>query len=549
MGPASLRQTLVRRLVVSFLAARTHTLLALTTARFRHFEQLADVQMLAVLACVFSEHSSTRISRQSSGLDEQDMRTGNSGRSLLPSWAAAPEVDPALKGSFGYYPSEEVAWSLHQPSVPKVSKRDEAHLLSSTPHSTGSSVGASASDPVTPFSTGVTPPLSYRPSRISLELSNSQTQSLSMSPEQHRVAHRSNSNLASAFAVSLSRPFSFNASASSSPPATYSKKRLSPVGSYAGGPAPLGVTWGSSSAFGRSSPITEDPNSMFALSKTDDEEDISGVKQPSVGILLKNQDLFDLEGYASVPLLNPDNEWKYQAYRNAYAYMLAVWEMPMASCEVLKYNRLSTSRPNSTPDTDKDHNTSLIPLGKDSGKPVDAPGKEKLSLRFMRTCTTCGKVEHREQASQNSLKCSTCTKKQGILSCILCTEIITGLSSPCLACGHVVHSACRSQILAHDLDGGGECVSGCGCICADYIVVEVEMPLEPLSSVPSTRTLLGANEQEQHGWLDEDVDLWEDVAYESLAKNLGGVGRGIKGRHITPNASQIWRGKKEVGSG
>ena len=519
----------------------------LIAVRFRHFEQLADVQMLALLACVFSEHRLTRTSRQSSGLAKKPMRGGEAGHFLPITWAAASEAHPSFKGSNDYYPSQEVAWSLHQPALPKVSKPDGAQLITSTPHSTGSSVGASTSDPTTPFSTGVTPPQSYRPSRINYERSNSQTQSLSTSPEQYRLAHRSSSNLATAFAsVSFSRPFSFSASASSSPPATYSKKRPSPVGSYAAGPAPLGVTWGGSSVFGRSSTITEDPKPISVLSNTDDEDDMPGVKEPSIGIRLKNQNLFDLEGYASVPLLNLDHEWKYQAYRNAYANMLTVWEMPLASCEVLKYNRLSTSPSKSPPDVDKDHQTSLITLGKDSEKAVDTPDKERLGLRMMRTCTNCGKVAQHGQTSHLGPKCSICTKKQGILSCVLCTEIVIGLSSPCLACGHVVHSACRLQILVSDLDAKGECISGCGCVCADHAVVEVEMGPEPLSSVPSTRTLMGANEQEQHGWLDDrDDDLWEDVAaYESLAKNLGGTGRGVKGRHLTPKASQIWRGKK-----
>ena len=516
------------------------------SVRFRHFEQLADVQMLALLACVFSEHPITRTSPQSSRLAKKATRSRKFAHLLPSSWVAPSEMYTSLNGSIDYFPSQEVAWSLRQPTFTKVSKVDGPQLINSTPHSTGSSVGASTSDPNTPFSTGVTPPQSYRPSRISFERSNSQTLSLSTSPEQYRLAHRSSSNLANAFAsVSFSRPFSFTASASSSPPATYSKKRPSPVGSYAAGVAPLGVTWGGSSVFGRNSTITEDPQPLSVRSNSDDEEGMPGAKESSIGIRLRNQNLFDLEGYATVPLLNPDLRWKYQAYRNAYANMLTVWEMPMMSCEVLKYNQVSSSPLKGSSDLDKDHDASVITLGKESEKAVDAPDEERLGVRLMRTCTTCGKTAQHGQASDPVLKCSICTKKQGILSCVLCTEIIIGLSSPCLACGHVVHPACRLQILNSDLDTKGECISGCGCICADHAVVEVEVAPEPLSSVPSTRTLMEANEQEQHGWLDDkDDDLWEDVAaYESLAKNLGGTGKGVKGRYLTPKTSQIWRGK------
>lgn len=532
---------------MSYLENNIYTACA-DAARFRYFERLADVQMLALLACVFSEHPITRTSRQSSVLVKKPMRSGEFAHYLQSSPVATSEVYPSLQSFVDYYPSREVAWSLHQPLLPKVSKVHGTQLLGSTPHSTGSSVGASTSDPNTPFSTGVTPPQSYRPSRINFERSNSQSQILSTSPEQYRLAHRSSSNLASAFAsVSFSRPFSFAASASSSPPAPYSKKRPSPVGSYAAGPASLGVTWGGSSVFGWSSTITEGPKPISDLSNSEYEEDMLGTKEPSIGIRLKNQDLFDLEGHASVPLLDPDDEWKYQAYRNSYANMLTVWGMPMASCEVLKYNQLSKPPRNAPIHMGKDLDTSLITLGRGSKKAVDASDEERLVVRWMRTCTTCGKVaSHGRAGSHDISKCSVRKKKQSIMSCVLCTEIVVGLSSPCLACGHVVHSACRSQILASDLDTRGECISGCGCVCADHVVVEVETAPDPLSSVPSTRTLMGANEQEQHGWLDDqDDDLWEDVAaYESLAKNLGGLGRGMKGRHLTPKPSQIWRGQE-----
>lgn len=89
----------------------------------------------------------------------------------------------------------------------------------------------------------------------------------------------------------------------------------------------------------------------------------------------------------------------------------------------------------------------------------------------------------------------------------------------------------------------GECVTGCGCFCADHLVVNVQTPVSTYGTMPSiSASGIFANEQEELGWRDvgEDIeaaesDAWEDVAYESLARNLGG-------KFLTPKPSQIWRG-------
>ena len=129
--------------------------------------------------------------------------------------------------SLDYFPSDAIAWSLYQPSVP----RPRTPKIAYTPHeahgSYNSLMGCWGNDPATTlYSPSTTPPL-YGFARGSSDPLYSQGHSLSTSPEmRHTQVRRSNSTLASNLAASLSRPFS-----SSSPP---SKKKLSPVESMLG---------------------------------------------------------------------------------------------------------------------------------------------------------------------------------------------------------------------------------------------------------------------------------------------------------------------------
>lgn len=431
----------------------------------------------------------------------------------------------------GYFPSEEVARSLLESEILDEQASLDPSKEISNPHSGNSSLGASHSDSPALFPTGSNLPSNNRHIRTSFERTDSQLTNVSTSPEQHRQAHRSNSNLASAFAASFSRPFSFSASASSSPPNVYPKKRVSPVGSYLAN-APAGVTWGTTSFLGKPSNTTEDPKSAYSLSLSEAEDELCANRKPTFRIKLKNQDQFHNDGYATVPLLDPSQQWRYHAYRESYANMLYIWRMPLVRCELLKANgNLASSLSHS----DQYLGSSPLAIGKLTADGLSNDGH--LGLDFQPHCTMCFASLKQRNSSQ---KCPFCRSSQTPLTCLFCLSLIRGLGSPCLSCGHVLHLSCRSVLTASssDVPGHSQCISGCGCNCILQTVVEVEYPSRRKSSTSITITGDALSEEEIPAWKDaspDEEDLWGDVAYESLAKNLGA-------RYLTPRPSQIWRG-------
>lgn len=502
----------------------------LNFSRFCHYEQLADVQMLALLSCVFSEPQG----RPKASITGRDRSTPTSSLDYNDS------PDGLLEGLSNYYPSQDIAKAQLARVQPDLSVQINFQHMHSGPHSAASSTGPPLSD----LSTSGTPPTNYRPLRASFERRESQATSLSTSPEQLRHTHRSNSNLG-ALAASFKSSLPFSASAASSPPKMYSKKRLSPAPSYLGTSA-SSMAWNPSDFFAKSSTITEDPRSTFSLSVSDTEEEITPVpKKPAFSVKLKNQDQFHNDGYANVPLLDPNQEWQYRAYREAYAHLLYIWDMPLARAEILKYNRplTETSSPRKS--------SSLLSIGKAS-LAVTAANSADLALDFSSRCRSCSSLLPTKNASR---RCSNCSVKQRPLTCILCNTFIRGLSSPCLNCGHVLHACCRELLLSQQPDKAPtECPSGCGCICADYTIGEIELPAPKqayeLSPAITVIGDAGMNEQEQLGWKDSgtstgDVNV---AAYDSLARNLQlkprieGAVRGGVGRR---RSSQIWRGRKD----
>ncbi len=486
--------------------------------------------MLAMLSCVLSGSPSEKCFG-----DTDDLRLRSQ-----PQLTSSNRLGGRKDAPNCYFPSFEVTRNLLRPPLPRTSKLEKRL---SGPQSTSSSIGATTSDPMTPYSTGATPPDLYRPPATSFERADPQLSTISTSSELHRNTYRSSSNLASTFAASFSRPFSFSASVSTSPPTANPGKRLSPAGSYIGAPPPS-VTWGATSFFSKPSTISEDPKSAYSISVSDTEEDIAVPKAPVFTTKLKNQDQFCNEGYTNMSLLDPDQSRRYHAYRESYAHMLFVWDMPLARCEVLQYNSelqfISSFSPKSIPGFP----SSLIAIGKSTAESPLSGEERGLRLGLRTHCTTLASEDIQRHGDQ---RCANGASSESPLTCILCAEIIRGLSSPCLACGHVLHIACRSIILSqvNTTTGDWECISGCGCRCASHSVMEVEAPL--VHSVSPSPTVVGgiSKEQEQHKWgekLQNDDDTWEDiaredVAYESLAR--------VRERYITPKPSQIWRGAED----
>ena len=493
--------------------------------------------MLAMLSCVLSEPL---------------------GNSTASSYGAPDQWPSSIDSDFSEldacYPSAQTAHELYSVDSP-----DLQYAIRLNGSTARSSTSPSAASPLkesfTPVPRSIFPSLDFRQSRTTLERQDSQSTSLSISPEHLRHVPRSNSNLASAFAASLSRPFSFSTSTSSSPP-TRPRKRLSPAGSYLG-THPV-VSWSTASIFSKASTIAEDPGPTHSLSVSDVEEDTRPVRPPVFKTKLKNQDQFPDEESANVPLLDPENEWRYRAYRDAYAHMLFVWDLPIAMCELLKYNgETSPASPSSTKES-----SSELAIGKSASSNSATTNQ---GLRVLQTCSTCNSALPDPVAGDGHSTCHTCAALKTPLTCLFCTSIIHGLASPCLSCGHVLHSSCRALLLTDqatraffsnnhndndDLEAA-YCVSGCGCHCSsDQATVEIlDVPrdqphqtiredLEPVVGTQHEHAdLVIADSQSQSQTAGKgEHQAWQDVVYESLARNL------VAPRSLTPKTSQIWRG-------
>ncbi len=494
----------------------------LTLFRIRHYEGLADVQMLAMLSCALNEHRGT--SGPLSYMVEQ---------SILPKPESA--LYRHWNGTREYYPSEEVAKArLHTPFLETTCEVDNQNIHSGT-HSANSSTGAPLSD----LSASGTPPAYYRPLRANFERRGPQTASLSTSPEQLRHTHRSNSNL-SALGAPLSRPLPFSNSVASSPPNAFPKKRLSPAGSYLG-TSTSANTWNPSHIFSRSSTITEDLKSSFTLSMSDMEEDVPrGPNKPAFATILKNQDQFNNDGYAQVPFLDPRQD-KYRHYREAYAHLLYVWGLPIARAEMLKYSDASTAAR-----VLPAQSASLLSIDK-AGQVNTQPSMEDQHLVLRDHCTSCAAILPLKSKTH---RCQDCPASQAAVICLLCDTFIQGLSSPCFNCGHVLHIACRELLFTQAAeDVPLECISGCGCICDDHIIITMETPttavdgpssiaqdeVSPALTIVRDGTATGEQEQSERS----DDRQWEDMAaYESLARNLQ------PRNEVKPKGSQVWRRRK-----
>lgn len=488
-----------------------------------------------MMSCVLSQYPF--ISPSKGGDSHQEQISGSSNHSdydlprLLP---------PECEAQQWYWPSPEVAISLLQSETPPWVKPDHANLRIDPP-SIVSSLGASSSDPHTPFSTGVTPPSSYKLDRTVPNRSDLPSQVLSTSPEHIRHPQRSNSNLAGTFTASLPRPFTFNASASSSPPSSTIKKRESPAGSYVGG-LPPSVTWGTTSIFGRSWSANEEPSrSKNAIMDSRLNRTRCNNRQASINISLKDQGMFSDEGYSAAPLLDCVQDYQLQQYKDEYAHLLLVWELPVVKTEVLQYSSASLSQNGPSKATSTISDVTPISIGR-KNKIMVAEFIEKPILALEMFCVDCSCAMGLESGIPQS-KCPSCRSRPVPLFCVFCDELIRGVAAPCIGCGHVLHAACISLSISRSLSPeGGTCSSGCDCQCTEQVMVEVVWPRDRFAPSSAPSTIKEADEADNVTQTD-DHSVWEDVAYESLAKNLAVGGA----KSLKPKTSQVWRGREKRG--
>jgi hypothetical protein len=510
---------------------------------FAHFESLADVQMLAMLSCIFSEPISNDVASRSD------------------SHMTQPQTPLSMKTpafSLDYFPTDIAAWSKHHktPINSTVSTPKTAHTPSGLYGSVGSSTGAWGSDPASAsYSCGETPPL--RSSRGSLEHLYQQTQSLSTSPDNPRGFRRANSGIASSFAASFSRQFS-NTISSSPPNPPPSRKRPSPVADMVSSLAPSTITWGNTTVLGS---VREQSNTARS-SLSDDEGSKDGYKPAictGITMTMENPNAFDDEGCITAGLLDPTHSSLYASYRKAYAELLYIWGHPLARLEILKFNGLKDAFSEVDIPDNKSFATSLLSNKSNASNLESSPtitlGKKDhsapLSPGFdqgLDVTGYCLKHESRLEPLVSSTgggaigRCERCKNKiQRQLRCTICMEPISALFSPCLSCGCATHQHC---LLEYHSYGSTECPGGCDCDCGDKSSIGLVESWEVLTSaIERMRALdeksssMGKEQEPLHEWDGEAKSDWDtghlDIpgggfgrGYSTISKRLVGVRTG-----------------------
>lgn len=552
----------------------------LVPALFDHFERIGDIQMLAMLSCIFHESNKRKDSSR-----KEHRRDG----------ATSTHQDHSPFPLDLYCSNQEAPQSRSQVATPVTFISKETHHTPATQSSGRSSTELWRGDFTPPYSTGTTPPMTARSGGLHRK---TQTQSLSMSASPDQLSNpRSGSGLGSALASSLSRSFTFGPSSASPPPSNL-KKKSSPNGS----PNTMGGLY-TSGLFGKAASAIPDYLTTFTTTTSQTHSDTesdrrhhSPKEQGRVKITLKNQDAFGNDGYAHSPLLDPKKDWLYRSYRAAYAHLLFIWGLPVQRSEVLKIGGTTDRSADVHLSRRWNHRGSTasislpVPKRKESLVPPVDPQNQGLDVQ--RHCTRCGfalhlsifstppRKEHApngKTASSAQIKCPRCKPGQPLstkLPCVICGESVDGMFTPCLNCGHVSCFQCHQQWFSTastpadfvDTDSGetngdvnrlSSCPSGCGCNCSEHVVIDVPMPPSPsltgnegnsrqssrsrsrrrLSEPSLASSSAQASQVVQNA---DDLELWRSSPFASLARGLGGgLSRGLRAKEDKKRTSGV----------
>jgi WD repeat-containing protein 59 len=481
---------------------------------FCYFERLADIQMLAMLSCIFSEPST---SHEVSRVEKQ---------------LSQPETPLSMKTpgfSLEYFPADAATWiNFHKTAHSSIGSTPKTSL---TPSGLYGSVGSSnggpwGSDPASAsYSCGETPPM--KPSGGSSEkLAQQQSQSLSISPEELRNPRRPNTGLVSSLAANFNR--SFSNAAQGSPP----RKRPSPVDTLITSLAPSAVTWGNTTVY-------ENPKIHGGRSSYSEDETLldEGKIIPVTGISITmfNQDAFDDDGCMNTPLLDIGHALLYSSYRRAYAELLAMWGNRLTCLEILKFDRLqdySAERTTLLAAPRMFAESTALEREKTKGNDIPLPSPIILGKKARLHPSTpsdrrglditgyCLKHEYRLEplpfdspisAGGAVGRCDRCKMVKSQLRCVICAEPVSFVYAPCLSCGCVSHPECLDQY--HE-DGETQCAGGCDCDCSMKSGMGV---------VESWEAMMGAIERmnnqhftHRHKKSDEEWDEGEKMEWSSV---------------------------------
>ncbi|KAE8159402.1 hypothetical protein BDV40DRAFT_273314 [Aspergillus tamarii] len=536
----------------------------LVPALFEHFERVGDVQMVAMLSCV---------------LHESDHEKCSPNREHHPSKTVSKRVDDQSL-SLNNYSTQAASCSKFHTTTPLGSTPKDSHTIPITQSSGRSSSEIWRLDSTPPYSTGTTPPLALRAAGFAAERkAMSHTASIAASPDQQSQP-RSASGLGSVLASSLSRSFTFGPSSASPPASALSRKKQSPGGS----PNTTGGIWPASTFI--SKPVSAVPDylttSTAPTSQTHSdteserpEKNQNSKPRAKLRVALKNRDAFEGDGITQNTFIESKKDNLYRSYRQAYAHLLSIWGLPIQRSEVLKIGGVN----NHSSDTDfrqwgynSPRSSLSLPTLRHRVSVNSTLEAGIQGLEIQRHCIRCGRPLQMsiftsepatQMAAKNQMKgdptptiCTGCNPKQPIplkLPCVICGEVVDGMLTPCLNCGHVSCFDCHQgwfsglsselqddkanvTIDIHDSDQEYQyCPTGCGCKCSEHIVTNIPRPWSPSSPTPDGETSPLTKPRKQLdilsnvGQHEDDLDQWHTSPFASLARGLGGgLSRGLR---------------------
>ncbi|KAH8886671.1 hypothetical protein GQ53DRAFT_796577 [Thozetella sp. PMI_491] len=444
---------------------------------FDHFERLADVQMLAMLSCIFGDS------------------TAEDSVAYAESHLTQPETPLPMKApsfSLEYFPTDPTLWSMNFKSHTNsaVTTPGTAHtpvLYSDSQDSEDLPwLGEPGSNS---YSCGETPPKSSRAHRPPEGASRTQPHSLSTSPDS-RAFRRVNSTAAVVFAASLPRTLAGIVSGSGSPPEPPQRKRPSPSETILSNFTTSNITWGAATVFGVAPPEPTG-TATTRTSVSDDEyqrEELVALVPVGVSVVPENQGLFDEDGWMSTPLLDYSRHYMYSSYRYAYSEMLQMWGQPLARLEILKFNVLKDDRHTSFGTGNSSYHEAHTNSPNASHTPHDptaatTPGASSPNLplgtrkELLQALLVSGRgldvtgICRVHETQLDPVEYSRATNgnvggaiPQTQLQCVYCAEPVDTLYPPCLSCGCASHEACLAEWHAM---GETECPAGDECNCVE----------------------------------------------------------------------------------
>jgi len=422
---------------------------------FSHFEDLADVQMLAILSCVLSDPTLSK---------NQEVNSSTSLSNVTKAWPGH---------AIDYFPSLTIMSAVNREYLTQSSSDQNLDSLQirlglKTSSSLGGGKKSNTSGPdsldiTTPQSSSSTPP--FNVSRINTARSSA-AHSLSVSPDL-----KSGGPL-SATAGFFNRSFQI----SSSPPPLKSRHSGDENISTSMPSPGTAITWGPITIHGKKSNLRKThPAPNVKLRDEDDDSSDDNDNQPitpdpSTNITYYNQMKFEDEGAAQLSLLDSVNSPRYVAYRDAYAQILDSWGMSIQATEIRKFT--SSTLVTKSDDISTSVDSDVVNVHEYHTDTETAFGKGWTGIELSTYCTNCGSlVDPKVHAG----KCKKCIMTTRLVACYICNEPIRGLQIACLQCGHVIHADCSVLALNQSIKSRKEdddfheeqstCAAGCGCLC------------------------------------------------------------------------------------